>query len=330
MARKARVEYEGACYHVINRGNFQQNIFTELGAAESFEKVLFEAIEKFNWKLSAFVIMSNHFHLALELTEPNLSKGMQWLQGTWVMRNNLFLKRVGRPFQGRFKAILIDPGVLNTVVSYIHLNPRRAGIEKKGQIGNYRWSSLNYLPSKRRRPLNMIPDEALESLGGLKDSSYAWKKYFQYLEALAENEPRQRELEFEKLSKGWCRGSKEFRKEQFKSLEEKESALDIAKEANLSGDELLELKEQQWGEQLTSYAKDFGININQLGPRKSDLQKLILATLMKRRGSVTNRWLTEQLDMGHPASVSQFVGRFERAKGKEVKKINKYLSQSKR
>ena len=79
MARKARVEYEGACYHVINRGNFRQNIFTEPGAAESYEKVLFEAVEKYGWKLSAYVIMSNHFHLAPELTEPNFSLGMKWL-----------------------------------------------------------------------------------------------------------------------------------------------------------------------------------------------------------------------------------------------------------
>ncbi|MDA0349732.1 MAG: transposase [Verrucomicrobia bacterium] len=86
MARKARVEYEGACYHVINRGNFRQNIFTEPGAAESYEKVLFEAVEKYGWKLSAYVIMSNHFHLALELTEPNFSLGMKWLQGTWVRK----------------------------------------------------------------------------------------------------------------------------------------------------------------------------------------------------------------------------------------------------
>jgi REP element-mobilizing transposase RayT len=329
MARKARVEYEGACYHVINRGNFRQNIFTEPGAAESFEKALFEAVEKYGWKLSAYVIMSNHFHLALELTEPNLSLGMKWLQGTWVMRNNLFLKRVGRPFQGRYKSILIEPGVLNNVVSYIHLNPRRAGLEKKGEIGSYRWSSLHLLPKKRNRPVNLLPDEALLSLGGLKDSGYAWKKYNQYLEALAENEPRQRELEFEKLSKGWCRGSQTFRKEQLKSLKDKESALGQAKLNKVSKSELRDLAESIWEDRLKQYAKDFGISLNRLGTLKSDPQKVILATLMKRRTSASNGWLAEQLKMGHPASVSQFVGRFSRGESPERKQVEAYLSRSK-
>ena len=329
MTRKARVEYPGACYHVINRGNFKQQIFEEEGAAFSFEKALFEAVEKFNWKLSAYVIMSNHFHLALEITEPNLSLGIKWLQGTWVMRNNLFLKRVGKPFQGRYKSILLEPGVLNNVVSYIHLNPRRAGIEMKGEMGTYRWSSLHWLPSKRYRPLNLCPDEALQSLGGLKDSAYAWKKYFQYLEALAENKPLQRDFEFEKLSKGWCRGSRKFRKEQFKTLEEKLSALDKAKQLKLSKEDLQDLNDLIWEQQLKRYAKDFKIHLGKLGSKKSDLNKVLLATLMKRRTSVSNGWLAERLAMGHPASVSQFVGRFERSESREKKKVDKYLLRSK-
>ena len=329
MARKARVEYPGACYHIINRGNFKYNIFEGEGAAYSFEKTLFEAIEKFKWKLSAFVIMRNHFHLGLEISEPNLSLGMKWLQGTWVMRNNRFLNRVGRPFQGRYKSILLEPEILNRVVSYIHLNPRRAGLEKKGQIGTYRWSSLNWIPSKIKRPLNLYPDEALQSLGGLKESSYAWKKYLQYLEVLAEDEPRQRDLDFQKLSTGWCRGSMDFREEQFKSLEEKVSALDRARQLKISKEELRDLDNSIWEQSLRTFAKDFGLSLEPLGKKKSDLNKVILATLMKRRTSVSNGWLAERLEMGHPASVSQFVGRFERGEGRDKEKVDKFLSRSK-
>ena len=103
MARKLRVEYPGACYHVINRGNFQSKIFSAKGAAEAFERVLFQACERFGWNLSAFVIMSNHFHLAVETPEPNLSLGMKWLQGTWVMRTNRFRRRTGRPSKAASK-----------------------------------------------------------------------------------------------------------------------------------------------------------------------------------------------------------------------------------
>jgi putative transposase len=86
MSRKLRLEYPEACYHVINRGNYRRNLFTGEGSAEAFERTLFEACARFGWRLHAFIIMSNHFHLAVETPEPNLSDGMKWLQGTWAMR----------------------------------------------------------------------------------------------------------------------------------------------------------------------------------------------------------------------------------------------------
>ena len=79
MARLWRVEYAGPCYHVINRGNYRRDLFSEERVARSFEKALEEAATRFRWRVHAYVIMRNHFHLALELTEPNLSVGMQWL-----------------------------------------------------------------------------------------------------------------------------------------------------------------------------------------------------------------------------------------------------------
>ncbi|MBC2603680.1 transposase [Puniceicoccus vermicola] len=69
----------------MNRGNYRQRIFSGKGAAEAFERVLGGAAERFGWRVHAYVIMSNHFHLAVELGEPNLSEGMKWLQGTWEM-----------------------------------------------------------------------------------------------------------------------------------------------------------------------------------------------------------------------------------------------------
>ena len=129
MARKLRLEYAGACYHVLNRGNYRRNLFTGKGARESFQGCLFEAARRFGWRLHAFVIMANHFHLAVETPEPNLSEGMKWLQGTWATRFNRFRGEAGRPFQGRYKALHVEPGhPLAQVAHYIHLNPVRAGI----------------------------------------------------------------------------------------------------------------------------------------------------------------------------------------------------------
>ena len=77
MARKLRVEFAGACYHVINRGNYRKDLFAAKGAAESFQKCLFETARSFGWRIDAFAIMRNHFHLAVETPEPNLSMGMR-------------------------------------------------------------------------------------------------------------------------------------------------------------------------------------------------------------------------------------------------------------
>lgn len=119
MARKLRLGFAGACYHVINRGNYRRRIFGDDGSAGSLEKALFDTCDRYGWQLHAYVVMSNHFHLAVETPEPNLSLGMKWLQGTWARRANLYHGETGRPFQGRYKALIVEPGrVLAQVAHY--------------------------------------------------------------------------------------------------------------------------------------------------------------------------------------------------------------------
>jgi REP element-mobilizing transposase RayT len=90
MARKPRLEFEGAIDHVTNRGNYRKDLFGEKGAAAAFARALFEACEKGRWIVHAYVLMSNHYHLAWETPEANLVPGMAWLQGTFANRFNRF------------------------------------------------------------------------------------------------------------------------------------------------------------------------------------------------------------------------------------------------
>ncbi len=78
MARPLRVEFAGACYHVINRGNYRQRLFTGKGAAEAFARTLGEAAARFGWQVHAYVVMSNHFHLAVEIAgrRPQKTSGL--------------------------------------------------------------------------------------------------------------------------------------------------------------------------------------------------------------------------------------------------------------
>src|SRR5947209_7581796 len=203
MARKLRLEYAGACYQVINRGNYRRDLFRGKRAAESFVVCLGEAAQRFGWRVHAYVVMSNHFHLAVETPEPNLSAGMKWLQGTWARRFNGFRSERGRPFQGRYKAIHLEPGhALAQVAHYIHLNPVRAKLVPAARLREYAWSSLARFMGKDR-PKWLVADTILHEGGGLGDTAAGWRRYQAYLGLLAEEDPKKRDSLYGSLSQGW-------------------------------------------------------------------------------------------------------------------------------
>ncbi len=329
MPRKLRLEYAGACYHVINRGNYRQGIFGGEGAAQAFEGCLGETCAQFGWRLHAYVIMRNHFHLAVETPEPNLSAGMKWLQGTWANRFNRYRGLTGRPFQGRYKALHVEPGhALAQVAHYIHLNPARAHATPEGGLAQFRWSSLWWLPRKDR-PGWLEPGTVLDAAGQLADTKAGWRQYIAYLEALVEESPRQREKRFGRLSRGWAIGTKGFRKDLIRDMNQRAHLLQAVGRHGETAGERLAFRQEVWEERLTELAAAAGINLAQLGPRKSDPDKVLLAALMKATTGVANGWLHERLAMGTPASVSQFVRRFRLEGGTESRRYQEVLSKVK-
>ena len=108
MARKPRVEYAGAVYHVMSRGNRRNLIFRDHRDKEIFMDTLEEACVRHGWRVHAFVLMDNHYHLLLETPEPNLVNGMKWFQGTYTQRVNSRHKEWGHLFQGRYKALVVQ------------------------------------------------------------------------------------------------------------------------------------------------------------------------------------------------------------------------------
>lgn len=310
MARPLRIEYPGGRYHVINRGNYRRNLFAGKGAAEAFERVLGEAAQRFGWRVHAYVVMRNHFHLALELTEANLSEGMKWLQGTWVRRANLFRKWVGRPFQDRYKALVVEPGeTFSGVCDYIHLNPVRAGVVDAQHMLEYPWSSL---PKWKRadRPAWLEAGTALGERGGLPDDASGWRKYFAALALAAKEEARAKRKQESRLSRGWCLGSKEFRAQMKARMEAQGGTSDVGPETGLDRPTIQTERERGWEDRLQVLAGLAGIDLNRLSEKKSDENKVLLAAAMKQSSSVSNAWLAERLGMGKPASASQFARRF--------------------
>jgi putative transposase len=150
MARRLRIQYENALYHVINRGNYRANVFSSAGTIRAFQSAVGEACERHGWRLHAYVVMRNHFHLALETPQPNLVEGMHWLQSTFATRFNRFRSENGHLFQGRYRALLVeDEPTLCRVIDYIHLNPVRAGIVPALEVAGFAASSLSKFLQKR-------------------------------------------------------------------------------------------------------------------------------------------------------------------------------------
>src|SRR4030042_5811010 len=140
MARKPRIEYEGALYHVITRGNQRQRIFKDKEDYQRYLKILADYKIRYEYVLYAYVLMSNHVHLLMETRETSLSKILQGINQSYTMYFNRRYGTVGHLFQGRYKAILCDKDeYLLSLVKYIHLNPVRAGVAK--EVENYPWSS---------------------------------------------------------------------------------------------------------------------------------------------------------------------------------------------
>ena len=329
MARKLRLEYAGACYHVINRGNYRRNVFAPKGAAEAFEGCLSETCERFGWRVHAFVIMRNHFHLAVETPEPNLSVGMKYLQGTWANRFNRFHGESGRPFQGRFKGLHVEAGsALAQVAHYIHLNPVRAKVVPAERLGEFRWSSLWWFP-KKGRPAYLEPATVLGEAGGLADTAAGWQCYRKYLKVLAEEMPRERERRFGVLSRGWAIGTQEFRAGLIGGMRQRGAALAGATRLGERAGERQVLRAEIWEERLRTAAEAAGIVLSQLGTRKSAAEKVLLAAAMKAGTDVSNGWLCERLGMGTSASVSQFVRRFRLDGGTEKAGFGAALSRLK-
>jgi REP element-mobilizing transposase RayT len=110
MARKLRIEYPGAIYHVMNRGDRREEIFHDDQDRELFLETFGEACGKSGWQTHALCLMGNHFHFALETPQGNLVAGMKWFLGVYTGRFNRRHRLSGHLFSGRYKALVVEGG----------------------------------------------------------------------------------------------------------------------------------------------------------------------------------------------------------------------------
>ncbi len=301
MARKLRLESEGGIYHVINRGNYRAAIFQQVKTKQAFLKCLDEACTKTGWRVHAWCVMSNHYHLAVETPQGNLADGMRWLQGTFSVRFNRLRNERGHLFQSRYKSLAVDPGEgLGPLCHYIHLNPIRAKLCTLSQLAEWRWSSFSWLMNPRLRPPWFVPEAPLAHAGGLADTAAGRRKYGEYLDWLQDDEPACRAFKFDSMSKGWVIGSRQFK--QGLVVEHREAAAALKR-----GDaELVDLAEAMRQDALAAALRKAGKKREDLvRDGKSVPWKVELAAELRTTTTATNRWLGENLNLGALHEVSR-------------------------
>lgn len=306
MARKLRIQYEGAIYHVINRGNYRRDVFGTAGAAQAFETTVLEACAWHGWRLHGYVVMSNHYHLAVETPRANLVEGMHWLQSTYATRFNRLRQARGHLFQGRYQALLVeDAAALARVVDYIHLNPARAGVTPAAQLVGFRWSSLKRFTQSGRPPELVAADWLRHH--GWTDTPAGLRAYVGYLTELAMDEAEQKRLGLEKLSTGWAIGTLAWRKQVAKDHAQR--ALSPGMEAG----ELKELKETHWSQTLENELKAARKTSKQAVEGKAGAPWKIKIARRLREAGAGYAWITAALHMGKTSSVRVYLTKKKRS-----------------
>jgi putative transposase len=331
MARPLRIEYAGAVYHVMARGNQGQTIYRDDKDRQRFLETLGEACEKTGWRVHAYVLMRNHYHLLVETPEGNLVAGMKWLQGTYTQRHNSRHKVFGHLFQGRYKAVVIDgqsPAYFEVVGTYIHLNPARAGLIAVGEqpLRRYRWSSYpGYLKPAGQGPSWLRRDRVLEGLRLTEKNHRGYEAYMEsrVLELGLKAGRQELEEKWRALRRGWYVGGESFSDR----LKEKLEGIVAGKkrESHSGG------ARRTHGE--TAARKLLARGLAALGLGGSDLEdlpkgapeKTVLAWWMRKRTAVSLRWVGQMLAMGHYTRVTQAVSRMSRKPGRKLEKLKQRL-----
>ena len=304
MPRKLRIEYPGAIYHVMNRGDRREPIFKDDTDRKLFLQTLAEACQKTGWHLHAYCLMPNHFHLVVETPQGNLVAGMKWFSGTYTGRFNRRHKLFGHLFSGRYKALIVDgsgSGYLKTVCDYVHLNPARArllGPEQK--LASFAWSSMGYyLQNPRKRPAWLRVGRLLGEHGIARDSKAGRQEFGRRMEMSrqAEEAPGR----FKAVRRGWCLGDKAFRKELLAQMKEQVGEHHYGAERAESEQERAEGIVREGMSRLGWKEADFESR------SKGDPEKVKLAMRLRAETAVTMKWVAERLRMGSWTHVNHLL-----------------------
>ena len=336
MPRERRIEYAGAIYHAMARGNRREDIVLDDRDRERFVETLNEVVESSGWVLYAWVLMDNHYHFLFQTPEPNLVQGMSWFQNTWTRRFNARHKLWGHLFGGRYKAKPVEEGeYLSRLLAYIHLNPVRAGLVKRRDgLESYPWCSLaDYVKPPSKRSSWVEVERGLAELE-YPDTVAGRRRHLEWLEGcvdwnntgVAGDElPDGLSLQAT-FQRGWYFGSEAFREKLLKALGSEERGLVQKRRSGYTGAQTRDHGERE-AERVVNLAQEEMGFTDWSTLKKGDWRKGLVANLIRKRSLVDNGWLAKRLAMGARTAVSRIMSeaRERMRKDRKVKALARRL-----
>jgi len=304
MARQLRVEYEGAIYHVMNRGDHQESIFWDDEDRRRFVATLGEACTKAGWQVHAYCLMGNHFHLVVETPQPTLVAGMKWFLGTYTQRFNARYQLKGHLFAGRYKALLVDGTddfYLRVVCNYVHLNPVRSGlIADDKTLADFEWSSYpQYLQPQRERPKWLRVDRLFGELGIARDDGRGRREFRDCMESRRRVEGHAEEELWQGIRRGWRFGAEDF----LERLVEMGTAINADASIH-EGGAVAETMEEKARKLIGVYLNKQKTKLEELRQKpKGDKMKIQLAAELRKQTTMTMAWIARELNAGAPQTL---------------------------
>lgn len=299
MPRHLRLQYHGAIYHLMARGNGRQDIVRDDDDRRRLLDYLGRAAVRCSWRVYAFALMTNHFHVVLKTPEPNLARGMQAMlsayANAWARRHRF----AGHVFQGRYRTELVeDETYLWTVTRYVHLNPVRARLV--GHPAAWPWSSYPGYARRGRRLEWVAYDELLAALGGGFGGSDPAADYRKYVTAGLEEPPGSPWAE---ARHGWILGSEKFA-ERVRAMVKGQGRRERRRESRLAGCHPL----SRVCEVVCASYELEPSDLRRRGSRHPGRAALVY--LARRRTTATNAELMAVLGLSRPESVPNLTRRF--------------------
>ncbi len=316
MPRLPRIELPNAVYFVTSKAAGNQQPWAETSHCELFLQLLEEACQRVDWEVHAFALLPARYHLLVRTHQPNLSLGMKWLQGSFsqAVRGGGGSARNGPLLEGRYKAAPVQQepearGYLLECADYLHLLPEKEDLlEPWEPLDSSRWNSIAFYTARRMDCPRWLSPEPILAQADLPYSYLGRMRYLRRLESRVGswNSPagkRAEKVRCTKFQRGWFIGDPEYGRALKEEVVKRNGAATGTNEHGSQAGEIARA-EEILREQITH----LGLDLASLRQRpKTDPLKIALATVIRENTMVSNNWLSERLEMGHPSRVSRYT-----------------------